>query len=422
MKEKIIDLKYGKLHLIKTNKFKSISIKVFLKTYVKKDEITKRNVLTDYLTATTKKYKTKRKLSIKNQELYSPFISGSNHIVGNMFITKFNLTLLNPKYTENTMLEESLDLFHEIIFSPNVSNKKFDIKPLKIIKNYTEIDIKTVKENPKLYADIRMLENLGDGPYSYNCFGYLEDLEKINEKNLYSYYLEFLNEANVDIYVIGEYNEKELIKLIKEKLDFKTLKKPKDNTYVYHDKILRKPKEIIENENINQSKLSIGCKLKDLNAFERKYVINIYNLILGGGFNSKLMQIVREKNSCCYYINSLLNKADNILFISSGISKENYSKVIKLIKKSMNDMLKGNIEDEDLKNAKIEYKSAILECFDNMDKIIEYFYAKNLFNLDDFDKRIEEIDKVTIEDIKNISKKVHLDTIYLLKGDNDEEK
>ena len=31
MKEKVIDLKYGKLHLIKTKKFRTINIKVLLK-------------------------------------------------------------------------------------------------------------------------------------------------------------------------------------------------------------------------------------------------------------------------------------------------------------------------------------------------------------------------------------------------------
>ena len=41
MKEKIIDLKYGKLHLIKTKKFRSINIKVLLKDNVVKSDITK---------------------------------------------------------------------------------------------------------------------------------------------------------------------------------------------------------------------------------------------------------------------------------------------------------------------------------------------------------------------------------------------
>ena len=123
--------------------------------------------------------------------------------------------------------------------------------------------------------------------------------------------------------------------------------KDKKDIYIKHTNF-NKPKTIIEKDNLNQSKLSIGCKLKDLTDFERKYVINIYNMILGGGFNSKFMQEIREKNSLAYYINSSLMKADNLLLIQSGISSNNFKKVITSVKKIMKEMTKGNISLEEL--------------------------------------------------------------------------
>ena len=386
---------------------------------VKKSDITKRNLLTDYLVATTKKYKTRKSLNLKIQELYSLYIESFNNRIGNMLVTRFNMSLLNPKYTEEGMLSESLDLLHDIIFSPNVKNNQFDKEIFNILKRDLESEIKTVKENSRMYANIRMLENMGEYPYSYRGFGYLEDLEKINEKNLYDYYKEFIKKSDVDIYVIGDFNEREMINLIKEKLNFITIKKSKCNINIYHDTIPKKIKTIIENENINQSKLSIGCKIKDLSEFERKYVINLYNMILGGGFNSKFMQVIREKNSLCYYITSSVNKADNLLIISSGISKDNFDSVIKYIKDIMKKMSKHIITKEELENVKTEYLSVLDETLDNMDGIVENIVAKDLLNLDDLEKRREEIMKVTIEDIEKVSKKVYLDTIYLLRGDLD---
>ena len=422
MTEKIVDLKYGKLHLIKTKKFKSINIKVLLKDRVTKSDITKRNLLTDYLVASTKKYNTRKKLALKIQDLYSLYVGSFNTRIGNMLVTRFNLSLLNPKYTEESMLEESLNLFHEIIFNPNVKNNKFDSEIFKIVKKDLESEIKTVKENSKMYASIGMLEHIGDLPYSYRGFGYLEDLEQIDEKNLYLYYKEFLSKSDVDIYVIGEFDEREIISLVKEKLNFKTLKKDKGEITINHDKVLKKPKEVVETENLNQSKLSIGCKLDKLDEFERKYVINLYNMILGGGFNSKFMQIIREENSLAYYISSSVNKADNLLIINSGISKENYDKVIKNVRDIMKKMSKNFVTDTELNNAKVEYLSLLEESFDSEDSIVENMVAKDLLNLDDLDTRREEIKKVTIEDIENVSKKVFIDTIYLLKGDMNEEK
>lgn len=418
MKEKVVDLKYAKLHLIKTNKFRSINFKVLLKEEIKKEDITKRNLLTDFLVLSTKKYKTRKELALKIQDLYSLYLSSFNTRIGNYLVTRFNLSILNPKYTENSMLEESLELLHEVLFEPNVKNKEFDKEIFKVVKNDLEKEIISSCENPRVYANLAMLSHLGNGAYSYKGYGYLEDLEKITEKNLYEYYKEFLYKSCVDIYVIGEFDEKEMISLIKEKIDFKTIKKSKGELIIYHDKIKMRPSVFIEDSNFNQSKLSIGCKLKDLTEFERKYVINMYNMILGGGFNSKFMQEIREKNSLAYYINSNVNKADNLLIISSGISKENFDKVISRVKMIMKSIRDGKITDEELEQAKTEYLSILEETYDNIDSIVENEIARDLLNLDNLEVRQEEIKKVTIEDIINVSKKVHLDTIYLLKGDN----
>lgn len=421
MNYKCIDLKYAKLHLIKTKKFRSINIKILLKDELKKEDITKRNFLTDYLVLTTKKYNTRKKLALKIQELYSLYVSSYNTRIGNYLVTRFNMSLLNPKYTEDCMLEESVSLLNEIIFNPNVKNNKFDSKLFNIIKNDIKTEIETIKENPKLYANIRMFQNMdSDKSYTYHCYGYLEDLEKITEKNLYEYYKEFLTKSSVDIYVIGDFEIDKIISLVKEKLDFKTLKKEKKDIYIYHDKISKKSKTIIEKSSFNQSKLSIGCKIDKLTDFERKYVINLYNMILGGGFNSKFMQEIREKKSLAYYIGSSVNKADNLLIIQSGISYKNFDKVINSIKNIMKSMSKGNVLECELAAVKTEYLSVLEETYDSMENILENYIASDLLNLDDYETRKEMIMKVSVDDIIKISKKVFIDTIYLLKGDSNE--
>lgn len=423
MKYKTKDLKYAKLHMIKTNKYRSINIKIVMKNIISKEDITFRNVLGDMLIYSCKKYKTKKKLALKIQDLYSPYISVNNNRVGNYIITNFNLSMLNSKYTEKSMLDESINLLHEIIFNPNVKNNKFDSQSLSIIKYNIKNEINTLKDNPRTYANIKMFENMGKNEiYSYHLWGYLDDLEKINESTLYKYYKDFIKTNLVDIYVVGDFDFIEMEKIIIQKLNFQTLKKDKKDIYYNHKQVLKKPKTIIELSSFKQSKLSIGCKLLNLDDFERKYVINLYNMIFGGGFNSKLMQIIREKYSLAYYINSFINKGDNILIIQSGISHESFDKVINNIKKIMNQMQKGEITKEELENVKMEYLSVLEESYDSIDGILSIYSSNDLLKLDDYETKREMIQKVTIEDIQKLSKKVFLDTIYLLKGDNYEKK
>ena len=183
-----------------------------------------------------------------------------------------------------------------------------------------------------------------------------------------------------------------------------------------HSKLPTKIKEIKEEIQGNQSKLSIGCKIGSLTEFERNYVLTIYNMILGGNSESKFFQIIREKNSLAYYVYSSLNKLDSLMIIKAGISKENYGKTIKLIKKLMKEMTLGNFTDEHIKIVKENYISLLKEIEDNENAIIETYLAKDLLNLGSIEERKTEVMKVTKDDIIKVAKKIKIDTIFLLEG------
>lgn len=410
------------LHMIKTKRFKTVNMQIILSDEVKKEDITKRNFLSDILTYSSKKYKTKRDISIESQNLYAASIYSTSYRLGNYYNTDINLYFLNEKYSEENMTEKSLDFLSEIIFNPNVENNKFDSASFNVIKNNMRIQIESVKEDTRKYSMIRMLENMNkDAPYSYHGFGYLEDLDKITEENLYEYYKELLRKCSIDIFVIGDIDFTKMEKLIKEKFKFNVFKKKKNSPILYHNSIRTRPKTIIEKDSINQSKLAIGCKMKDLTDFEKNYVLTLYNIILGGGSESLLFQNVREKNSLCYYVSSASNKVDNLLIISSGISKENFKKVLSLIKKEMKNIGNGNFPDEMIEKAKIRYNSIIDEIYDYPNQIISAYYASEVLKVDFPEVRKKKIMEVTKEDIVSLSKKIKMDTIYLLEGNGVDE-
>ena len=172
--------------------------------------------------------------------------------------------------------------------------------------------------------------------------------------------------------------------------------------------------KITENDDVNQAQLTMLCSLNGLTTFERKYALLVYNEILGGSSNSLLFDTVREKNSYAYYVNSTIKAYDNILMIYSGIDGGNSSNVLKLIKKTFQNINKGNFKDDILENAKETLIASIKASTDSPAGIINTYYAKTLVDSADFEKRIEELKKVTKEDIINISKKVHIHTVYLL--------
>lgn len=407
------------LHMIHTDKFKTITIEIIFQNKIEKKKITITNFLASMLSYSTKKFPTKNSLMLQMQDLYSVKLFPSCYRIGKCYNVDFNMCFLNEKYTEIGMYEKSLELLKNIIFDPNVNFDSFDETSFNIVKNDEKSQIERIKEDPRKYSIIRMLQSLNEKEvFSYSEYGYINDLEKITPNNLYQFYKEFINNSVIDIFIVGNIDFKETENLIKDKFKFRIFKKYKINP-VLNNIIARKKTQIIfEKEKTLQSKLSIGCVINNMTKFEREYVLNIYNLILGATADSKFFKNIREKYSICYYISSIGNKLDNLLIITSGINKENFDKTFSLIKKEMNDIQNGIFTDEEIENAKKYYLSLLEEALDNPNQIISSYYAMDLWKVDSLEKRKVEINKVTREDVINFSKKIYIDTVFLLGGDN----
>ncbi len=410
------DLASYNLHIIKTDKFKTINIRLVFHSPIIKEEITIRNVLCDMFMQSSKNYDSKRKLTIKCQDLYAATIETTNNRLGNYILTNFHLSLLNDKYTEEGNFEESLKFLSDIIFNPDVSNNRFKKDKLDIVKISATNNINSAKEDASSYSLMRMAEAYSKtSPISYRMLGYLEDLEKITEENLYKYYLKMLTKDFVDIFVVGDVTEEEIVPLIKKYFKFKTVKRKKV-PYIIDSKLRKKrlfAKESIDN---SQSKLAICNVTTSLSPYERFYPLTLYNIILGSGSDSKLFKNVREENSLCYTINSVANKLDNLLIIMAGIDKESYKKCLDLIDSNMQDMKKGKFSEKDIKIAKEYYLTALDEMLENESSIIDNYLMMELLGTDDFEEKRKKMLTCTKRDIIKVAKKVKMDTVFCLEG------
>lgn len=416
------DLGSYKLHLIKTDKFKSITVKVSFHRVVKKNEITIRNILSDMFMQSSKKYNSKRELTIKAQDLYAAGLRTTNSRLGNYINTDFYLTVLNDKYTEEGNFASSLEFLSEIMFNPDVENGKFNEEKLDIVKSTCRSALNSIKEDASNYSLVRMAEAFGEGePISYRMMGYLEDLDDITGASLYEFYLDMIKNDFVDIFVIGDISIKETTDLIKKYFKFDILKKLK-MPFMVEEKKPRRSKLVFNEEIDNtQSKLAIGCRINGLSEYERNYPLTLFNVIFGGCSDSKLFKEVREENSLCYTIYSITNKLDNVLLIRAGIDKENYKKTVSLIEKNLKDMCNGKFDETDILMAKEYYNTALEEIEDSQSKIINNYLMMELINTDDIDVKREKMSKVTKSEIVKVAKKVTIDTIFCLEGVKDEE-
>lgn len=411
-----------KLHLIKTDKFKTIEVRLAFRSPIKKEEITLRNILIDMFVLSSKKYNSKRSLTIKAQDLYALDIRTNNSRLGNYINTDIYMTVLNDKYTEPGNFREAIKFLNEIVFNPDVEDGEFNEEKLDIVKTACRSALNSIKENTSNYSLVKMFELFDSkSPSSYRMMGYIEDLDKINGKNLYEHYVKMINDSLVDVFVIGNFNEDEVISLIRENIKINTLKR-QQTPYLLSEKKARS-KKVFGSEEIDssQSKLAIACRVEGLSEYERNYPLTLFNIIFGGCSDSKLFKVVREENSLCYTINSVPNKLDNLILIRAGIDKDAYTKCVSLIEECLASMKKGDFTLGDINTAKEYYNTALEETLESETKIINNYYMMELIGTDTIEEKRKKMNKVEKDEIVKVAKKVSIDTIFLLEGVKDGE-
>ena len=133
--------------------------------------------------------------------------------------------------------------------------------------------------------------------------------------------------------------------------------------------------------------------------------------------DSILFNIVREANSLCYSIGSYVTRYNPSLTIYAGINKKNYDKTIELIKECVESMSDKKVLERLFDSAKKMINTYINNYYDDSISQINHYFNSEFENLEDVEIAREKINEVTIDEIIEINKKIHLNTIYMLKGD-----
>lgn len=425
MSYKIEDLKENiKVHLIQTSKFKTNLIAAFFSLPIDKENVTKNALIPAVLKRGSKSLKTQEEINIELENMYGANLDAGIDKIGDNQIIKFYIETVNDNFLpkKENLLKKSKNLLLDIIFNPFVEDDKFK-------EQYVETEKQTIRrliegkiDNKDSYAFNRCIEEMyKDKAFGIYKYGYIEDLEKINAKELYEHYKNLINSSKIDIFISGDFESNYILNIFNQNKNLQGLEGREDCHIINNEETEKKEKiedaiTLSESMNINQGKLVMGIDI-DYNKPDSKYAMCLYNVILGESATSKLFQNVREKASLAYTARSNYVRQKNNIFIRCGIEIENYDEAVKIIKEQLEEMKNGEFTEEDIENSKKYMISGIKTVADEQDSEMTYYFGQELSGkLTNFEEYIDKINAVTKEQIQEIANSISINTIYFLRN------
>ncbi len=405
------------LNLIKTNKFKSNLISFYFLRPLSKEEVTKNALLPLVLKRGTKEYDNNLKIQKKLEENYGANLSIAINKRGEKHVLRFTVETVNGDYVgDKDYIYEVIDLMKSIIFNPALDKGYFRKDYLEQEKENLKRRIESRINDKRSYALERCIEVMcKNEKFSLYPLGNIDDLDNINEEVLYKHYQNVIKTSPIEIFCVGEYDEK-LVEYLKN-LD----KIVRENVItLYREQIIsgvQTKNMIYEDMDITQGKVVLGFRT-GIPYEDRLYNgLLVASDILGGGPNSKLFRNVREKESLAYYISSTILKYKSIMLIDGGIEFSNFEKTIDIVKEQLEEMKTGSFTEEDIEISKKSLISSTESIKDSLFLISEFFFSQRLSNDNrSLEEIIKDINSVTKGEITEAISKVILDTIYFMKN------
>ncbi len=413
------------LHLIINDNFKTDYVVFFLTVPLEKETVTQNALIPNVLKSGCQKYPNYKKIVEELEMMYGAEFDCGVDKEGDNLIIKFFINSINDSFLpeKNNNIEKSLKILTEIIFNPLIENDKFKEEYINIEKQNLELLINSQKDDKDEYAFERCINIMyKDSGFGLSKYGKIVDLEKINSENLYKHYKQLIDTAKIDIFISGNFEKEKITSEVETNELIQKIKERKEKININHFKKeiknkIENPEVKQEKMEITQGKLVIGLDILPNNFEDFRFIALLYNAIYGDGVNSKLFQIVREKESLAYTAKSMYIPKKNNIFIRCGIEIEKYEKTLELSKRLLEEMKNGEFTDDDFEKAKKYILAGINSIEAEQDTQIIYLFGQELSKLPlTVEEYREKIISIKKEEIIEFAKSIQINTIYFLRN------
>lgn len=320
-------------------------------------------------------------------------------------------------------VEKGFEIFSDVLLHP-----VFQEDELKRKKELIKGALRQREEDPAFIANRAFIrEVFGDHAYGRLVEGSIESVERIQRNDVLDFYRTYYAPNNAVLSVVGDLTPGELDALVKkylagwEKGAERSERAPAGSRGERPAPALLTPsviKLVPIDRDITQANIILG-HIGIARSNPDYYAVQVMNYILGGGgFASRLMQVIRDERGLTYGISSAFigNKEGGQFEVEVQTKNESARTVIDEIVKQMEKMRTEPVSDQELSDAKAYLTGSFPRRFETSRKIADFMPVAQFYNLGDdyIQKYPDYINSVTKEDVLRVAKKYLRPDAYVL--------
>lgn len=398
-----------------TNKFKTSYSKAFFPLHLEEENAAKNALLPFVLFRGNRQHPQTIDLVRNLESLYGTDLSVDVEKRGEWQLITLGIEAVNEDYLpkDSNILPRALGVLSAIVYEPLVEKKKFHPLYFNSEKRTLLEDIKNLKDDKMAYAMERCCQEMcKDEPFSIYKYGDYEKVLDIQNENLFEHYHWFRESVPMHLFYVGNYDKEKLLTVLR---DIFPRRSRTELPLKLNTKNKIEEKIIVEEDQVNQSRLTIGYRTH-INRGSKKYPhLGVANGILGGFPHSRLFRHVREEKGLAYYIFSSLESTKGILTVSAGIDKKNFLETLNIIDSEIKAIKQGKFSDEELSKTKKSFINQLIVANDSGFDLINIGLLGVINrNPQTISQLIAEIDATEKRDVINAAESIIKDTVYFL--------
>jgi len=308
-------------------------------------------------------------------------------------------------------VDEVLNLFRATVLHP-----VFDAEKLEVSRSQMKTSVVRRNDDPKGIAS-REYSRLVYGLQSpLSAMTELASLDAITRDDLMAYHRECFKPNNAVLAVWGDFDQKAMKKKLTAMFqEWKPGAVPEVDLAIKSEPagVYFVKREGVTQSNIQVGHLGIRRDNKDLAA------VSVFNMLLGGGFDSRMMKIIRRDKGLSYSPHGQISSNwayPGQFWMSVNTKLGSTGEVLDILKQIITDLKTDGVTQEEMDIAKDGFLNAFAFQFDSLDKIIRRAMAYEFNGYpDDFTEQLfNGVQAVTTKDVQRIAQEyLNLDDLII---------